>query len=291
MLYQLFLAQDFTAQSFLQSIRSALVKMSQDFAAFIPNLLLAAVLLFLGIIFAKIIRKVIATTFEKLGIDALFERSGLTSILQRAGINASPGSFLAKILFWLIILFTVKIAAQEASIKDISNIIVSIIGFMPNVITASLILLVGFIVADIVKNSSFTSLNTMGLSYAKTLSKILFFFIFILVLTVALAKVNIKTELLNASVKIILASLGLALSISLGLGLKDFAKSIVSGVYSKDIYSQGTTIEWEGKLYTIAGTGPITTKLTNKEGQFIIIPNEYLTSQPVRGFLKEPPTQ
>ncbi len=154
---------------------------------------------------------------------------------------------------------------------------------MPNAITSALIMLVGFVVADIIKNSVYSVLDSAGLEYARTLSKVLFGFIFILVLTVALDKINIQTELLNATVKIALASLGLALALSLGFGLKGMAHSIVSGVYSRDIYKVGTEIEFEGETVTVTGIGPVTTKLKRPDGGFVIVPNETLTTRPVRG--------
>jgi len=180
-------------------------------------------------------------------------------------------------------LFVVKIAAQEASISDISDIVISIIAFMPNAITATIIMLVGFFIADITKNSVLTSLTAAGLEYAQTVSKLLFGFILIIVLTVALSQLNIQTELLNATVKIILSAVGLALALSLGLGLKDVAKNVVSGVYSRDLYKTGTEIEYDGEITTIAGIGPVTTKLQRSDGGFIMVPNDKLISEPVHG--------
>lgn len=274
---------NFSFSSFFGKIREALIKMTENFAEFIPQLLLAVVLLFLGFVFAKLLAKAVGTLFARLGVDGLLEKSGVTAVLQRAGIKAAPGVFIGKLLFWIAMLFVIKMAAQEASIKDISDIVLSIIAFMPNAITAALIMLVGFVVADIIKNAVYGGLNAAGLSYAQTLSKIIFGFIFILVLTVALAKLNIQTELLNASVKILLAALGLALALCLGLGLKGVALSIVSGVYSRDIYKIGTEIEFEGENMKVSGVGPVTTKLTRPDGGFVIVPNEKLINEPVRG--------
>ena len=257
--------------------------MSEDFAEFIPKLLLAGVLLFLGFVFAKLLAKLVGVAFARLGVDDLLEKSGVTGVITRVGIKATPGEFIGKLLFWLAMLFVVKIAAQEASIKDISDIVVSVITFMPNAITAAIILLVGFVVADLVKNAVFNGLNAAGLSYAETLSKVIFGFIFVLVLTVALAQLSIQTELLSATVKIILGSMGLALALCLGLGLKGMARNIVSGVYSRDIYQVGTEIEYDGEVMIVAGVGPVTTKLNRLDGGFVVVPNEKLINEPVRG--------
>ena len=276
-------AAEFSFTGFYDEVRAALTEMMGNFAQFLPKLLLAIVLLLIGYVIAKLLAKIVSTVFAKLGVDSLLDKSGFTAQLQRAGIKAAPGAFLAKLLFWLTMLFVIKVAAQAASIQDISDIIVAIISFMPNAITAALIMLFGFIVADIIKNAVYNALDALGLEYARTLSKIIFGFIFILILTVALAKINIQTELLNATVKIILGALGLALALSLGLGLQRMAGSIVSGVYSRDIYKVGTEIEFEGESMTISGVGPVTTKLKRSDGGFVILPNEKLISEPVRG--------
>lgn len=269
--------------SFFGSIRSAIIEMSGDFATLIPKLLVGLVLLFLGFVFAKIIAKVISTLFDRLGINTLLEKIGFTKTLGNAGITAPPGEIIAKIAFILSMLFAVKMAAREASIQDISDIVNSIIAFTPNVITAGIILVVGFFIADTAKSAISTSLAAAGLEYARTLSKFVFGFIIIVVLTVALAQINIETELVNTTVKIALAAIGLALALSLGLGLKGMAKNVVSGVYSRDLYKTGTEVEYEGETMTIAGVGPVTTKLTRNDGGFVIVPNDQLISQPVRG--------
>ena len=269
--------------SFFGNIRDAIIEIANDFAAFIPQILLGLVLLFLGFVFAKIVAKIVVSSFDKLGIDALLEKAGVTGILDRLGIKIAPGAFIAKLIFLVSMLFVIKIAAQESGIKDVSDIIVSIIAFMPNAITAAIILLVGFVVADVIQNAINTKLTAIGLEYARTVSKVTFGFIIILALTVALAQVNIQTELLNASVKIVLAAVGLALALCLGLGLKDIATNVVSGVYSRDIFESGTEIEFDGEVMVVAGVGPVTTKLRREDGGFVIVPNTKLITEPVRG--------
>ena len=99
----------------------------------------------------------------------------------------------------------------------------------------------------------------------------------------ALNQLGIETELLNASVKILLSGVALALSICLGLGLKGLACNIVSGVYARDLYQVGTQIEYQDELVRVAGVGPVTTKLQRADGGFILVPNESLLNQSVKG--------
>lgn len=270
----------------LGKLREAFLKMGDDFIGMLPNLVIAIILLFVGLVVAKVIRGVLTGTFKRIKLDTLFEKIGLAEIFNKIGLKAGPSVVIPKIIYWLILLNVISTAADAAGIQDISNLLDQIMAFLPKVLTASIILLIGFIVADMIQNAAFAAMDRIGLEYAGSLSRILFGFIFVLVLTVALAQLGIETELLNASVKIVLAGLSLALAISLGLGLKTLAGQIVAGVYARDLFKIGTEVDFGDEPAKIAGVGPVTTKLTREDGSFLTVPNTTMVSEIVRGRTK-----
>ena len=272
----------FSLSYIFEKLREAFIEMADGAISALPNLVIAAVLLFVGLIVAKVVRSVLTTTFKKIKLDEMSEKMGLAEIFSKIGMKAASVG-IPKILYWLILLAFVKVAADKAGIEDISTLLDQIMAFLPKVLTASIILLVGFIVADIIQKAAFRSLDDIGLEYAGSLSRILFGFIFILVLTVAFAQLGIETELLNSSVKIVLGGLALALSLALGLGLKGLAGHIVAGVYARDLYKVGTEIHYDDSPAKVAGVGPLTTKLTRDDGSFLVIPNTIMVSEVIRG--------
>ncbi len=249
----------------------------------LPNLIGGVAILLVGVFVAKFLRRLVGKTLEGLQFDTLLEKAGIAAIFNRLGLKGSPTEIIAKGIFWVVILFVVKNAADNLGVEDVTALIDRVMGFLPKVMTAGIIMLVGFMVADLIQNAVHSALDSLGLSYAKTLANILFGFVFVLVLTVALSQLGIETELLNSSVKIILSGLALAIAICMGLGLKGLAKSIVSGVYARDLYTVGTEIEYQQEHVKVAGVGPVTTKLQRRDGGFIIVPNEELINQAVRG--------
>ncbi|MGJ8726602.1 MAG: mechanosensitive ion channel family protein [Roseibacillus sp.] len=273
----------FSLNYIFEKLREAFIEMADGAISALPNLVIAGVLLFVGLIAAKVIRAVLTSTFKKINLDSAFDKMGLTEIFSKIGLKAGPSSAIPKLLYWLILLAFIKVAADKAGIEDISTLLDQIMAFLPKVLTASIILLVGFIVADLIQNAAFRSLDNIGLEYAGSLSRILFGFIFILVLTVAFAQLGIETELLNSSVKIVLAGLALALAIALGLGLKTLAGHIVAGVYARDLYKIGTEIHYDDLPAKVSGVGPLTTKLTRDDGTFVIIPNTIMVNEVIRG--------
>lgn len=267
----------------LTKLREAFVEMADGAINALPNIIIAGVLLFVGLVVAKVLRSVLISTFKKINLDGIFDKIGLGEIFSKIGLKAGPSSAIPKVLYWLVLLVFIKVAADKAGIEDISTLLNQIIAFLPKVLTASIILLIGFIVADLIQNAAFRSLDKLGLEYAGSLSRILFGFLFVLALTVAFSQLGIETELLNASVKIVLAGLALALALALGLGLKTFAGHVVAGVYARDLYKIGTEVHYDELPAKVAGVGPLTTKLTRPDGTFIIIPNSILVSEVIRG--------
>jgi len=274
-------------KSFLDKLIGTFMDMFDSIITGLPNIVIGLIILLVGFIVASIFKIVVSKFLGGIKFDEFLDKVGIGAVFSKIGVKDGVSKLLAKIIFWVIMLFIFKNAANQMGIEDISNIIDKIVAFLPKVLIATIIMLVGFMVADMVQNVVHKTLEGLGLDYAKVLANILFGFIFVIVLTVALSQLEIETELLNASVKIVLASLGLGLAICLGLGLKRMAGQIVSGVYARDIYQVGTTIIFEGEEAKVAGVGPVTTKLLTKDGGFIMVPNDDLLGSTNRGHSAE----
>ena len=269
--------------TFVDPIKETFEGMVHSIINGLPQVIVAVVIMIVGYFIASILRKFISTLLSKVKFDELLDKAGVGSIFRKIGVKGSASELLGKVVFWIVILFVVKSAADKLGIDDVSAIINKIMDFLPKVFVSGIIMLVGFMVADIIRNAVYGTLDALGLEYAGALAKIIFGFIFIIVLTVALSQLGIETELLIASVQIILASLGLGLALCLGFGLKKLANQVVSGVYARDLFKVGTVIEYQGEEVKVAGVGPVTTKLMRNDGGFIMVPNDELTSSPVRG--------
>ncbi len=273
----------FTFQSFLDKLIGSFMDIADDIITGIPNIVIGLIILLVGFIVAVIVKKIIGAVLKGIKLDEMLNKAGMGEVFAKIGLKDGVSKPIGSLVFWVMMLFIFKMSAGLMGVVDITMIIDKIFAFLPKLLIASIIMLVGFIVADMLRNVVFKTLDNLGLEYGKALAGILFGFVFIMVLTVALSQLEIQTELLNASVKIVLASLGLGLAICLGLGLKQMACQIVSGVYARDLFQVGTTIEYEGEEVTVAGVGPVTTKLMKRDGGFIMVPNDDLISKPTKG--------
>jgi len=264
----------------LPALREAFTSMGQQIVELAPKVTVSIIIVFVGWAFATLVSRLTVSFFKSSGMDRLFGNTSLARSLSSAGIRIVPGVLLGKGAFWILLLFTIKTAADSAGLADISAIVVAIFRFLPKVAVAAIILGTGFFVADLLRQATTAGLARVGLDYAKTIGSLVFGFVLVIVLTVALAQLGIQADLLISSVQILLGALALALALALGLGLREAASALVAGLYARDVFRNGAEIEIDGVTYELKGIGPLTAKLANLDGSYLVIPNTRLTTQP-----------
>jgi hypothetical protein len=270
-----------TSFSILSALRDAFASMGRDIIDFTPKLAVSLIITFVGWVIGLVVARTLISFFARTGLDRLFHGSSLSNSFSSAGIKIPPGALLGKAAFWLILLFSLKAAADNAGLRDLSDIVAAVFRFLPKAIVAIIIVATGFFVADLLRRATIATLGKLGLDYAKTLGSLVFGFVLVIVLTVALAQLGIQAGLLIASVEILLGSLALAMALALGLGLRDAAGGLIAGVYAKDVFKPGTTVEIGGEPCIIQGIGPLTAKLLRSDGSFLVIPNTRLTLETI----------
>lgn len=265
--------------SILPSLKDAFLTMGRQIIELAPKIVVSIIIVLVGWAFAVSISRFTASFFKRSGVDRLFSATSLAKSLGSAGVRIVPGTVLAKACFWILLLFTVKAAADSADLTDVSAIVVAIFRFLPKAVIATIIVGVGFFISDVLRQATIAALSRFSINYAKTVGSLVFGFVLVIVLTVALAQLGIQADLLISSVQILLGSLALALALALGFGLRDAAAALIAGIYAKDVFRQGAFIEFENMIYEIKGVGPLTTKLSHPDGSLLVIPNKVLTGQ------------
>ena len=196
-------------------MQNALTSALTDIATFVPKLLLFVVILIIGIIIAKVVSKAFAVILKKIGFDKAIERGGVAKALAKSDYD--PSDILAKLVYYLIILFTLQLAFSAFGPNPISNLITSIIAFLPQVFVAIIIVVIASAIAAAAKTLIEGTLG--GLSYGKTLANIAAVFILGLGVIAALNQVGIATTVTTPVLIAVLATLAGVLIVGVGGGL------------------------------------------------------------------------
>lgn len=214
---------------FLASITSFWTQL----AAFVPQLMAALVLMFVGWLVAKLVRAGMVKLLHVLQFDKLSERSGIEAFLKQGQLEVSLGGLLAGLMYWLIILIVIVTVSNSLGLHIVAELFNRIVLYIPNIIVAIFVLVLGAILSRFINRLIFAYLSNIGVQGALTISTISEYATLIFVFFVALEQLNIGRELLTAAFIIGFGAIGLAFALAFGLGGRDWAAGVIARMTQK----------------------------------------------------------
>ena len=203
-------------------------------ASFIPQLLAALVLLFLGWLFANLLRSGLAKLLDVLKFDELALKTGIEAFLKQGNIHISLSRLLANLVYWLVILVVIVTVANSLGLHAVAELFNRVVLYLPNIIVAILVLVFGILIARFINRLVFAYLNNIGVEGALTISTFSEYAVVVFVIFMALEQLQIGTQLLTAAFQIAFGAIGLAFAIAFGLGGRDWAAGIIRKISDKD---------------------------------------------------------
>jgi len=200
----------------------------------VGNLFLVILILIVGWLISKFVIKLgIIKIAKLLKLDALSRQIELDDLLAKGGISSSLSELLGGICYWIAILITFVIALNAVGLTIAANLLQRITLFVPNIIVAIFILIIGMFTAVIIKNMVKATATNAGISQANLLSKITEVVIMVFAIAMALEQVQIGARIVELTVSIVLASFGLGFALAFGLGCKDIVGKAVAEFLDK----------------------------------------------------------
>lgn len=194
---------------------------------FLPTLLGAFLILFLGWIIAKIIQKILTKLFQIIKLDTVSDKSGLSNLLKKAGIKYTLPQLLGILCYWFVMLLVFISALNALNLTITAQLLDKIIYYIPNVMAALFIFVVGMYFATLLGGIVRTATSGVGMQESLFLGRLTQTIVVIFALAIALEQLKIKAAILSFAFNIILASVGLAIGLAFGLGGKDLAARLL----------------------------------------------------------------
>ena len=201
---------------------------------FVGSLLLVFVLLILGWMISTFIIKIAVTKILKLlKVDELSHRIELDLVLAKGGINSTLSDLIGGIFYWLSLLITFVVTLNAVGLTVAAELLQKVVLFIPNIIAAIFILIIGMFAAVILRNIVRTAANNAGISQANFVSNIAEVVVIVFAVATALEQLQIGARIVELTIGIVLGSLGLGFAIAFGLGCKDIVGKTVNDFLNK----------------------------------------------------------
>jgi hypothetical protein len=191
---------------------------------FIPRLIGFLIILIVGLIIAALVAKAVTMLLRKVGFDRMADRIGLTRFEQRMGVKMDAAGILGKIVYWFIVLIFLVPAADALGVPAVSNVLNSLVAYIPNVFVAILVLFLGALAATVVADLVRGVVASANIGNPNIFAGIARWAIIGFAALIALEQLKVAPDLINELFGAVVAAVAIAFGLAFGLGGQDAAR-------------------------------------------------------------------
>ena len=195
-----------------------------------PFILGALAVLLFGWILAEMASRVIIGLGHKIKLEWIAEKVGLKHFLERANLSITSSRVVAKaVKGYLIFVFFIE-ATKIAKLTQVYEFLVRVMSYIPEVIIAIFIMLVGIRVGHLLQSIIATSLSITKSKTANVLGLAAKYTMVTFAVLAALSQLQIAEILINVMFIGFIAMLTIAGGLAFGLGGKDVVHELLEDV-------------------------------------------------------------
>jgi hypothetical protein len=206
---------------------SGLLQVRARLLAVIPGLLVLLTLLAVGFLLAWLARRVVSRVGLALGVDHLLERWGVAPSLRRSGILRPPSDVIGLVCFWAIFILFASVGIDGLALPGAPGATALLIAFLPPLLAAALILLVGWLVANFLSQGVLIAAVNARVPEARLLARGVHWGVLLFAAATALTHLGIGKEMVLVAFGITLGGVVFAVALAFGLGGRNIARHIL----------------------------------------------------------------
>ena len=192
--------------------------------AFLPKLIVALIIFIVGWVVGMVLGKVVAQFIRAIKLDSMLKSVGTDSVMQRAGFNLDSGAFFGTLVKWFFVVVFLVAAADVLGLVQVNLFLQDVVlSFLPRVIVAALILVVGAIVAHTLERLVVGSAKAVEVPSSQLMGGVAKWAVWVFAILAALSQLGIAGPFAQTLFTGLVAMLSIAGGLAFGLGGKDTA--------------------------------------------------------------------
>ncbi|MDH5565803.1 MAG: hypothetical protein OEY15_03940 [Myxococcales bacterium] len=270
----------FDLDAWRQILVHSMTELAATIVSFLPSLLGMLMLLVVGFVISRLVAFAASQGLARLGLDRAVDRIGFAETLQRAGVQSPFSRLIARLLFWVLMLTFVLSAVETLGLTAVTQTIDRLIVFLPNVVGAGLILVLGLLFARFVRNLVGSGAAAANVPEAQRLGAAAGVITSLVVMVLALEHLGVETALLTTTLTAVIAGFSVTLGVAFALGAYPIVTHILAGHYLRKSLPAETVVEVRGRHGVLDRVGPTETLFRDGERTWSI-PNAQLLEEVV----------
>ena len=254
-----------TVSSWGEAVLVSATEALSNFLGFLPALVGAILILVLGWIISGLLAGLVERGLKLVGFEHAANETGINRFVSRAGGGWTASRVLAEIVKWFIRLIAIQAAAQVLGMERISEIINAVLLWLPNLVVALVIVVIGALIGRFVAGIVRASTAEMGLGNPALLAGVAQYAILAFAIVAAIGQLGIGELVVNTLFVAIVGAVALAFALAFGLGGRDVAAQVTQGWYERGqvasqkvaTYAQRRQVDQERLTTAAAGQAPV----------------------------------
>ena len=250
-----------------------------------PNVVAMIVVIALGYVVARVLARVVTAISDAIGLQSAAERSGLAQSMKQVGIDRSVSWIVGKIVFWLLMCVFLTAAFNILGLETVSAAMDQVVGYIPRLLVATVVVVIGLLVATFLRGVIATSADRIGVSYAERLASGCYYVLALMTFIAAFQQLGFEFALLNDLILIAFGALAVGFGLAVGLGGRDVVGGIMAGYYTRQRLQAGDRVSVAGFEGTVREVGPVATIIETEEEGLLnrrSVPNTKMLSDAIR---------
>ncbi len=199
-------------------LRDSLGALLEGVAEFLPRLVGALLILIVGWIVAKLLKAAVGRALRLVKFPVLAEKAGIDGFLEKGGVKRTSTDLLAVLVYWMVMLVVLLVAVNTLRLDAASQLLNDVLFFIPNIIVAVIVLVVGLYAANFVAAMVRTAAANAGIEEAGFVAALARYALIIFTFAIALNQLNIGREIVANGFLILFGAACLAGALAAGLG-------------------------------------------------------------------------
>jgi hypothetical protein len=208
--------------------QSAWGQVTEKTAEIFPNAMLALLILLIGLAVASFAYFLCVRVLNFFAVDKLAGKTPLDRILKNMGITKSISEIIGLLVFWMTVLGTLVYASEILHLEQISSALETVVGYIPQVIAALLIVVFGMLLAKFLQTVVIQTMSQMRVQYGGSVGKVVQIIVLVFVLIAASEQLGFDLSFITTNVLLFI----FAIVVVVGIGMVIASRTILENYFA-----------------------------------------------------------
>jgi len=215
------------------SFNTILGQTAGQIAIYLPRILASLAIFLIGLALAKTLRKLIVKILETFRISRLVQNTPVEHFLKNTDTGHKIEEVVGSIFYWLLMLIVLQTAVSVLGLNTITFVLDKLLGYLPHVFSAVIIIVFGVLLAGLVESVVKGSIRSIDGKAARLMGKISSYLVVSLSVMAAISELGIASEFMMILFVGFVGMTTLGCGLAIGLGGQDLVKRMLNDWYSQ----------------------------------------------------------